>query len=312
MRTIAGNQFIVSCANPSVKGGDFCCSSNGKQDCCSNLDNRLGLAPSSSSARAAVVSPARTATDSTSSDKAIISTIFIAGSVSVSTIEPRSSQIRSTSSTQSTSTPASSSTSTTKSSSSSDKSQELGLSIGLSVGPVVLFFLLWSGIKYRKNRKRTRRGQIVELSNNQDNNGPANPASSIVEMPGSEIYELPAYNSRYPTPTPAGTVGESTGDPNFVAPGLHPHLARPDRAPSPAPGRADFETSQPIPPSSVYVVPDQNPLRPNESPIPGQHDGASEVPLIACLSFEPNLHERPDVSSTPPRAAQQRPQLRRS
>ena len=199
-----------------------------------------------------------------------------------------------------------------KSSSSSDKSQELGLSIGLSVGPVVLFFLLWSSIKYRRNRKRTRRGQIVELPNNQDDNGPANSALSMVEMPGSEIYELPAHNSRYPTPIPASTGGESTGDPSFVAPGLHPLLARPDKAPSPAPGRADFETSQPIPPSSVYVVPDQNPLRPNESPIPGQHDGASEVPWIACLSPESNLDERPDMSNTPPRVAQQRPQLRRS
>ena len=60
MMFVESAQFIVECKGGAVKDGDFCCSSDGKLDCCNDRKTGLGLAASSSSTTAAAANPSST------------------------------------------------------------------------------------------------------------------------------------------------------------------------------------------------------------------------------------------------------------
>jgi len=73
MKSQGSAQFIVECKGAAVKDGDFCCSSDGKLDCCNDGTNGLGLAASSSSTTAAAANPSGTTKGSSSQSLYIIS-----------------------------------------------------------------------------------------------------------------------------------------------------------------------------------------------------------------------------------------------
>ena len=81
-------QFVVQCPQGSAVGeGLFCCSADGKQECCDSKGNGLGIAMSESLARASTANPATASDPNSNTPSGVISTsIPQSGSVAGSNV----------------------------------------------------------------------------------------------------------------------------------------------------------------------------------------------------------------------------------
>ena len=283
--TTAGSNFIVQCPGPGVKRGDFCCSSNGNQECCSNISNGLGLQTSSSSTRATAANPSGTSTNSQSS---ATSTVSSSTSASLSSTQLNSTALQSpTSKACPTQTIPPLDQTLDSNSSSSDVTSGLIVPISLIVGFACLVLLVCFGLKFRKYRIRRRTipptAQFLELASGPARSLDGNRNRPIAEMLGSYgVQELPGDAPHTPSNSPVETADGSTGTPSIsvLRPNHHPtreHYSA--GAPSTAALTGVESTpSQPVSPPPAYAAATQNPQSCQESCIPGQHDGVSEVP----------------------------------